>query len=197
MADLVLFHSVLGLRESVLETAESLRDAGHSVRTPDLYGGPTFDDYREASAFVEKLGGIRELMSRTAAAVDGIDQPLVYAGFSNGGASAEYLACTRPDARAAVLFYAALPLTAFGAQAWPGSVPVQVHYAEKDRFRDQGHVDALESAVRAAGAHYEFHEYPVTGHLISDSGLPDEYDAAAARLLMSRTLEFLAALPAS
>jgi len=197
MAHLVLFHSVLGLRESVLGTAELLRSEGHTVHTPDLYGGKTFSDYQEASAFMEKLGGVRESMSRTMSAVDGLPESLVYAGFSNGGASAEYLACTRPGALAAVLYHAALPPMAFGVPSWPGSVPVQVHYAEKDPFRDEDSVDALETAVRASGARFDIFEYPVSGHLISDSGLPDEYDEAAAGLLLSRTIDFLAALPGS
>jgi dienelactone hydrolase len=196
MAHLVLFHSVLGLRTSVLDTAELLRNEGHTVHTPDLYEGKTFDDYQEASAFVEAVGGRHELMSRTAAAVAEIHEPLVYAGFSNGGASAEYLACTRRGARAAVLFHAALPLVAFGVQSWPGSVPVQVHYAEKDPFREQVSIDALASAVQASGARYEFCEYPATGHLFSDSGLPEEFDQASAQVMLSRTVAFLAALPA-
>ncbi|MDB5057961.1 MAG: hypothetical protein JWO59_1433, partial [Chloroflexi bacterium] len=37
MADIVLFHSVLGPRAGVTDAADRLRAAGHTVHTPDLY----------------------------------------------------------------------------------------------------------------------------------------------------------------
>jgi dienelactone hydrolase len=44
MAEVVLFHSVLGLRLGVIAAADRLRVAGHTVHTPDLYDGEVFDD---------------------------------------------------------------------------------------------------------------------------------------------------------
>jgi dienelactone hydrolase len=37
MAQVVMFHSALGLRDAELTAAERLRAAGHDVLTPDLY----------------------------------------------------------------------------------------------------------------------------------------------------------------
>jgi dienelactone hydrolase len=39
MVDVVLFHSVYGRRPAVLDAADLLRVAGHTVIAPDLYAG--------------------------------------------------------------------------------------------------------------------------------------------------------------
>lgn len=44
MAEVVLFHSALGLRTGVAAAADRLRAAGHTVHTPDYYDGEAFDD---------------------------------------------------------------------------------------------------------------------------------------------------------
>ena len=41
MAEVVLFHSVLGLRPVVRAAADRLGAAGHAVHTPDYYDGET------------------------------------------------------------------------------------------------------------------------------------------------------------
>jgi dienelactone hydrolase len=190
MTTVVLFHSVLGLRPAVLATAESLRAAGHVVTTPDLYGGEVFDDMDVAFGHFQRIG-VPELLRRTEASVADLPADLVYAGFSNGGVSAEYLAATRPNARGALLLHAALPLAQLGSPAWPAGVPVQVHYAESDPWRSADGVESLSASVRAAGGRFEFFEYPVTGHLFADPGRP-EYDADSAAHMLDRMLRFLA-----
>lgn len=188
--EIVLFHSVLGLRPGVLRWAERLRAEGHVVHTPDLYDGEVFDDYEAGFAKLEAIGGIGVIMARTHAAVAHLPEDVVYAGFSNGGGSAELLALTRPGARGAVLMHAALPVEAFGTEAWPVGVPVQVHYAEHDPFREQEALDALAGAARASGAPYEAWDYPGDGHLFADPDLP-EFEATNAELMFGRVLDFL------
>lgn len=195
MVEVVLFHSVLGLRPGVSEAAERLRAAGHTVHTPDLYRGEaTFDDYKPAMAFMRAMG-TDELEARTAAAVQDLPSDIVYAGFSNGGASAELLAATRPGARGALLWHAGMAVAEFGVSDWPGTVGVQVHFSRDDPFRDDEiETDPFAADVRRSGASYEFFEYPGSGHLFTDPGLPAEYDAASAELLYRRSLAFLAGL---
>lgn len=43
MAEIVLFHSALGLRPGVRAASDRLRSAGHTVHTPDLFDGRVFD----------------------------------------------------------------------------------------------------------------------------------------------------------
>ena len=47
MSDVVLYHHVQGLTEGVRSFAEELRQAGHTVHTPDLFDGRTFDTLEE------------------------------------------------------------------------------------------------------------------------------------------------------
>lgn len=56
VANVVLFHSVYGLRPAVIEAADRFRSAGHTATTPDLYGGTVFGDLAEARGFRDRLG---------------------------------------------------------------------------------------------------------------------------------------------
>jgi dienelactone hydrolase len=47
MAEVVLFHSVLGLGPGVKYAADRLRAAGHTVHAPDYFDGEVFDDLEE------------------------------------------------------------------------------------------------------------------------------------------------------
>ncbi len=198
--EIVLFHSVLGVRQGVTAAADRLRAAGHTVHVPNLYDeGVVFDDYEQAIAYVESIGSYAELLKRTREAVADLPTEMVYAGFSNGGASAEYLAATRPAAKAALLFSAALPLEMLleingeASQPWPPNVPVQLHYTVDDPFRDEpGMLESFRQSVQASGSRFDFYEYPGDGHLFTDATLPQEYDAEAAEQLWSRVLAFLA-----
>lgn len=194
MTEVVLFHSVLGLRPGVRETAERWRAAGYLVHLPDLYDGVAFDDYDDAFARLESIGEQPELLRRTQAAVDGVRPEVVYAGFSNGVISAEYPVTKRPGALGALLFHGSVPVRAFDADTWPSSVPVQVHDAELDPFREQELNDEFAETVKAAGAPYQYFLYPgVAAHLFADPSLA-EYDAEAAALMDERALAFLAAV---
>jgi dienelactone hydrolase len=188
--EVVLFHSALGLRPGVRAWADRLRAAGHRVHVPDLYGGPVFDDVEAGMRHVASIGGVPALVARSQEAVAALPADLVYAGFSNGAASAELLAATRPGARAAILMHGALPLEAFGAAAWPAGVPVQVHSMLGDPMRDQRQLDAFAASVRRSGAPLEQYDYPGAGHLFADPDHPD-FDAAAAELMLARVLAAL------
>lgn len=100
--ELVLFHSVLGLRPGVLQWAKRLQDEGHIVHTPDLYDGKVFEDFEAGLQEMEARGGIGALIERSYEAVAELPTDVVYAGFSNGGGSAELLTLTRPGALGAI-----------------------------------------------------------------------------------------------
>ncbi len=191
MAQIVLFPSVLGMRPGMTVAAERLESSGHVVHPVDLYGdGRVYDDYAEAIAYSDSIG-YPELLRRASAAVESLPTELVYAGFSGGAASAEFLAATRAGARGALLLHGAVSIRWFELDRWPGSVPVQVHFSERDPYRDQEEIDALAGSVRDAGAPYELFEYPGDGHLFADPSLPAEYDARSAEQLWTRVLAFL------
>src|SRR5262245_6089604 len=187
--EIVLFHSAYGLRPGVLQWAERLRSAGHTVHTPDLYDGEVFSDRMDAVRKIQELG-FDGVLARAGDAVSHLRGDLVYAGFSNGGACAELMAATRPGARGAILMHAPLPIRDLGWKAWPATVPVQVHFADKDPLRDQKVIETLAARVRAAGATFQQHDYQAPGHLFADPDMP-AYDAGAADLMFNQVLEFL------
>lgn len=189
MAHVVLFHSVLGLRPGVHEFAEQLRKSGHTVTTPDLYDGEVFDDY-EAGGKKWFAIGIPAIMQQAQSICAELTDNLVFAGFSNGAALAEFLAATHPQAKAALLMHGALPLEMLQIPAWPKRVPVQLHYNDNDPFRNPENDAAFEKAVKANGAVFEEFLYRGDTHLFTDTDLPD-YNEVSARLLMDRVLRFL------
>jgi dienelactone hydrolase len=189
MTEVVLYHHVQGLTEGVRSFADELRRAGHTVHTPDLFDGRTFDTIEEGMAFAREAG-FGELAERGVAAADGINGNAVYAGFSFGVMIAQQLAQTRPGAGGALLMSGCLPVSEFG-EAWPEGVPVQVHGKEADPFFDED-LEAARALVDSTDQG-ELFLYPGKEHLFADSSLPG-YDAAAAALLTERALGFLEAV---
>jgi dienelactone hydrolase len=194
MTNIALFHSALGVRPGITEAADLLRGAGHEVLVVDQYDGLVFDDYTLAGAHVEKIG-FPALMDAAVAAVQDLPDGFVAAGFSNGAGMAEYVATQRRCA-GLLLISGALPMSMLGAAGWPDGLPVQLHYADRDPFRQQEWIDAVVTDARRAGAAVEFFDYPGTGHLFTDPSLPDEYDQRAAELLWQRALVFCASVGA-
>lgn len=182
MADVLLFHHAHGLTRGVEAFATRLRERGHRVTVPDLYGGRVFEDLDEGVAFAQGLGMEDVIAAGTAIAED-LPADLVYAGFSLGALPAQKLAQTRPGARAALLYHAGEPPDAFGA--WPQSVPLQVHYAQGDEWVEAESIRALGQEPSA-----EIFVYPGSAHLFTDETL-DAYDEAAAALVLERTLSLL------
>jgi dienelactone hydrolase len=188
MAEILLFHHAQGQTAGFLAFADELRAAGHVVHAPDLYDGKTFAGLDEGVGYAKEVGfeTIGERGCRSAAE---LPNELVYAGFSLGVMPAQELAQTRPGAKGALLFSAALPASEFGS-SWPAGVPLQIHLMEADEWAIEDLPAARELAESSADA--ELFLYPGAGHLFADSSLPD-YDEPAARLLTQRVLAFLSA----
>ena len=177
MANVVLFHHANGLTAGVLAFADDLRNAGHTVHTPDFYEGNVFDNLDDGVAYARSVG-FGEVLARALRAAEALPTDAVYAGFSLGVLPAQQLAQTQAGARGALLFDAVVPVAEF-SPTWPAGVPVQMHAMDAAR--------ALASDVADA----ELFLYPGDQHLFADSSLP-AYDANAAALLRERVLAFLA-----
>ncbi|KJK59637.1 dienelactone hydrolase family protein [Saccharothrix sp. ST-888] len=195
MAQIVLFHSVYGLRPAVSAAAERLRAAGHVVHTPDLYEGRAFDDIEAGTAYQEEIGN-DELLRRAVGAVAPLlssgpaaEEGLVYAGFSLGGALAQNLALADERARGLLLLHGTSDIR---EDAQTG-IPVQLHVAEPDPFESEDWLNAWYLLMSRAGADVEVHRYRGAGHLYTDPELPD-YDAEAAERTWSAALDFLTEL---
>ncbi len=191
MAEVLLFHHAQGLTPGVIAFADSLRAAGHTVHTPDLFAGLTFATIDEGLKHAKGIG-FESLLEQGVRLADDLPSDLVYAGMSLGEMMAQKLAQTRPGARGALLFYSCIPITgewAFGP--WPAGVPVQIHGMDRDPiFVGEGDIDAAREIVEMVDD-AELFLYPGDQHYFADSSLPS-YDAGATTLLTERVLEFLA-----
>ena len=191
MAEVLLFHHAQGQTAGFHDFAEQLRAAGHTVHTPDLFDGRTFDTLERGVAHAEEIGFGRIIEHATSIA-EKLPPELVYAGFSLGVLPAQKLAQTRPGARGAVLMYSCVPASQFGS-AWPEDVPVQIHGMDADPiFVGEGDIDAARAIVESS-TRAELFLYPGDQHYFADSSLPS-YDAGATATLMQRLLAFLNAL---
>ena len=182
MAEVVVFHHALGLTDSVRRFADALAAAGHTVHTPDLYEGRTFDTIEDGMAHSDELGGPMALVERAREAVASLPNEAVYVGFSLGVLSAQALAQTRPGPRGAVLCYSAVPPGEWGDNwpaSWPEGVPLQLHILDGDEDFEI----AQRLAATVPGA--ELFVYPGSDHYFA------EHDEQAAALLVERVLDFL------
>ncbi|HET6938643.1 MAG TPA: dienelactone hydrolase family protein [Nocardioides sp.] len=190
MADVLLFHHIQGLTPGVVGLADTLRAAGHTVHTPDLYGGRTFDSIEAGAGYAQGDGApdFDKLADEAAAA---LPAGLVYAGISSGVMQAQRLAQTRPGAAGAILMESCLPISGdWAIGPWPEGVPVQIHGMDADEFfAGEGDVDAAREIVETV-PDAELFLYEGDRHLFEDSSLPS-YDAEATGELEKRVLEFL------
>jgi dienelactone hydrolase len=190
MATVLLFHHIQGLTPGVVAFADQLRDAGHVVHAPDLFGGRTFDSIEEGAAFTQS-NDAPDFDALADGLATKLPPNLVYVGFSFGVMQAQRLAQTRSGAAGAVLVDACVPVTgewAFGP--WPEGVPAQIHGMDADPFfAGEGDIDAARQLVSLV-PETELFVYPGDVHLFADSSLA-QYTADAADLMTKRVIEFL------
>lgn len=189
MAEVLIFHHIQGLTDGVRAFADELRRAGHTVHTPDLFDGCTFDTIDDGFAFAQEAG-FDALRERGVALADEYGTDLVYAGFSFGVMIAQQLAQTRPGARGALFMYSCLPVSEFG-EAWPAGLPAQIHGKEDDEFFQEDLPAAR--ALAESSPSVELFLYSGGQHLFADSTL-DAFDPEAAALLTERVKAFLASV---
>jgi len=188
MTEVLLFHHAQGQTEGFHAFADDLRQAGHTVHTPDLFEGRTFGSIDEGIGYASDVG-FGEIIERGERAANELPDDLVYAGFSLGVLPAQKLAQTRSGARGALFFYSCVPTSEFGT-SWPAGVPVQIHGMDADPiFVDEGDLDAARAIVDST-ENAELFLYPGNQHYFADSSLPS-YDEAATKLLTQRVLAFL------
>ncbi|MFJ1764343.1 dienelactone hydrolase family protein [Amycolatopsis sp. NPDC088138] len=185
MVNIVVFHSVLGLRLVELGAAERLRAAGHHVVTPDLYAGSTASTLEEGFALMDHVGWTA-ISARAADAVRDLPADAVLLGVSMGCGVVQSVLPDRPAAAGVVLLHA---LGAIPASARDG-LPVQVHVADPDPIAPPAEV----AAWRAVNPAAEVFTYPGAGHFYTDAEAPD-HDETASALTWQRVLDFLRKLP--
>jgi dienelactone hydrolase len=185
MANIVLFHSVLGLRHAERQVAARLRAAAHEVCVPDLFAGEQTDDLNEGFAIKDRIGW-GTICDRARRAVECLPETVVLAGISMGAGVVAELWRSRPQTQGILLLHglAELPATA------RSHTPVQLHVSAEDRFFPDAEVHAWSNKAKHARLSVEVFRYADAGHYFTDNSSPD-YNEAAASILLGRVLAFL------
>lgn len=191
MATVLVFPSVLGVRDGITDTVDVLTAAGHGARVVDVLEGRTFDDYEPAMAHQSTVADDHR-QAVTGSALAEVSGPFFTVGFSSGCFLAEWAAAQRPgDARGVVLVGGALPMEWVEAP-WPAGVPAQTHACAEDPFDDGPEVAAqFRRDVEAAGGSVEEFTYPGQGHLFNEPAFSSEYDPVAATAFYDALAEFV------
>jgi dienelactone hydrolase len=129
MADIVFFHSVLGLRQAEREIAAALSDDNHCITLPDLYEGERTDDYDQGFRINDKIGQ-QPLVERARRALAEAPEEAVLAGVSFGAFLIGSLWSQRPRMPAALLLCGFATWMTLRRQG----LPVSAHIARPDPF---------------------------------------------------------------
>ena len=186
MAQVLLFHSVLGLRNAEHEIAAAFQADGHTVVLPDLYDGRSAQSYPEAFELKDAIGDAA-IESRARAAVAAAPEDAVLAGVSYGAYLIGQFWGDRPKLRGALLFSGVAPwMTPRRTE-----LRISAHVAQPDPFDEEAFF--AEWAADAGGVPLEMHRYAGAGHYFLDRSLPD-FNAEAAALCLERARAFLRSL---
>lgn len=190
----IVLHAWWGLNPIFRQLCDKLAAEGFAAFAPDLNNGRVAKTIDEAKQVMEELDGQRKYDVAVAASDFLRNQPQVkkepfsLIGFSMGAAWSLVLSEARPaDIHKIVMFYGA-------GEAEYSRLKADVlgHFAEKDEWEDEKYIRAMQNDMQAAGLNVQFHFYPNTSHWFFEEDRP-EFNADAARIAWSRTLEFLKA----
>ena len=188
----IVIHDNQGLSDGIRNVARQLAAAGFVAMAPDLLpraGNPR--NPQQAQTIIADLSPQQSVEDLSAAFAflqkyPDVDTGKISSiGFGWGGWRTFKLAATLPGLYHAVIFYGSTPVD--GLQNVHASV--LANYAQYDFF-DTGNSIWTEETLKQSGGKFSYFIYPKTFRGFFDPEAP-QYDADAARLAWSRTLDFL------
>jgi carboxymethylenebutenolidase len=180
-----------GLNDDIRTVAGRFAANGYRALVPDLYRGRVTLEDAEASHLMGALDFLDAATQDIRGAVRRLaenDRPVGIAGFCLGGALAIMSAVHVPEVSAVSCWYGVPPPEAGDTRSI--RVPLQGHFALRDKYFPPLMVQSLESSLREGGVEYEFHQYDAD-HAFAHVGAP-YYNHDAAELAWARTLDFFA-----
>lgn len=189
---ILVIHENRGLNPHIEDITRRLALEGFMAFAPDaltpLGGYPGDED--KARELFQKLDQAKTREDFIAAAHllrerDDCTGKIGSVGFCYGGGMVNFLATRLPELKAGVPFYGNQPPAEDVAKI---EAPLLIHYAENDERINAGW-PAFEAALKEHKKKYEAFIYAGTQHGFNNDTTP-RYDAAAAKLAWSRTIEF-------
>ena len=192
LAGVVVVHENRGLNPHIEDIARRIALENFVAFAPDalfpLGGYPGNED--DARKLFQKLETPKSREDFVAAAQwlmkhEASTGKIGIVGFCWGGATSHHVATRLPELDAAVPFYGNAPDPSEAAKV---KAPLLVHFAETDQ-RVNASWPPYEAALKEAGVQYQAFTYPGTQHGFNNDTTP-RYDAEAAKLAWSRTIDF-------
>ena len=189
----LVIHENRGLNPYVRDVARRAAVAGFLALAPDglspVGGYPgNDDDGRQMQRALDRAKLQQDMVNgaRYLKAHELSSGKLGAVGFCWGGSTTNFLAATLgDDLQAAAPFYGSAPDLALAGNI---RAAIQEHYAENDKRVNATRAD-YEAALKTAGATYEMHTYPGTGHGFHNDSTP-RYNEEAAKLAWERVIAF-------
>ena len=187
---IVVIQEWWGLNDQICGVADRFARAGYNALAPDLYRGRVTAKPDEANHLMEGLNFPDATHQDLAGAVKHLkatSRKVGVMGFCMGGALTVAACVHVPSIDAGVCFYGIPP----GDFADPAKIkaPLQGHFANKDDWCTPAGVDALEKAMKGAGAKPDIHRYDAEHAFANERSAA--YDVACANLAWERMLAFL------
>jgi carboxymethylenebutenolidase len=187
---IVVIQEWWGLNDQICGVADRFARAGYNALAPDLDKGRLTTTQDEANHLMsgldfpdathQDLRGAAQQLQRTSGKV-------AVLGFCMGGALTVAASVHIPGIAAGICFYG-IPPAEFADPA-KIKVPFQGHFANQDDWCTPAAVNALESAMKAAGAAPEIYRYDAAHAFFNERSAA--YDLASANQAWERTAAFL------
>jgi len=180
-----------GLNDQIKGVADKLAGLGYRALVPDLYKGKVTLDAAEAQHLMTNLDfgqaasqdirGAAQYLKQSSAKVGVV-------GFCMGGALTVLAAVFVKDIDAASSWYGFPPEQA--ADVTKISIPLQLHFAERDASFNPENARTLEAKLREAKVNSESYWYDAEHAFGNETG--PKYNPTAAKLAWDRTIAFFA-----
>ena len=189
----IVIHENRGLVPHIQDVTRRMAQEGFLSLAPDALSpvGGTPEDISNVGELFAKLDN-KQTVKNFVAAVNYLKtHPLSNGkvgctGFCWGGAMTNQVAVNSPGLDAAAPYYGRQP----EAEDVPKiKAPIMAHYAENDERINAG-IEKFEEALKQNNKEYQIFKYPGTGHAFNNDSNPARYNAEAAKLAWSRTVEF-------
>lgn len=185
-----------GLVDHIKEVADRFADEGFVALAPDLYHGEETSEPDEAGKLMMSMeladaandmtGAVDYLLSLDATTGEGVGA----VGFCMGGGLVLWLSTIKPEVKAAVPFYGAIPWEAMQPDFSTAQAAYLGHYAENDAWATQESARNLAEHLAEIGHEATFHFYEGTEHAFFNDDRPEVHHSDAADLAWQRTIAF-------
>jgi carboxymethylenebutenolidase len=189
----VVLHENRGLTPYIEDVARRLAVDGFVALAPDFLSplGGTPDDEDQAREMQRQLDA-QQMIDNALAAIDFLESDeattdqVGVVGFCAGGSLAGRVAVSSSQVDAVVVFYGGQPPSEEVSKI---EAPLLLHYAGLDERVNAG-IPEFEQALNEADVDYTMHMYEGVNHAFHNDTGEARYDAEAAELAWSRTIDF-------